>query len=114
MRKIRKLTEKERSFAEVHHDMIYRFLTHFHLSETDYYDIVVFGYLAAVQEYVSLEHLQGYSFSTIAWMQMLNSLSEYRLYANRPKRKAHTVAFHEESHISELDHYTYRMKGDRL
>ncbi|WP_070090111.1 RNA polymerase sigma factor [Merdimonas faecis] len=103
MRKIHKLTEQERSFAEVHHDMIYRFLTHFHLSEDDYYDVVVFGYLLAVQEYVSLEPLQDYSFSTIAWTRMLHSLSEYNRYVNRSKRKAITVAFQDENHIAELN-----------
>ena len=47
MRKIQPLTPKEQLYAEKHHEMIYHFLSHYQLDETEYYDVVVFGYLAA-------------------------------------------------------------------
>ena len=52
MRKIQPLTPKEQLYAEKHHEMIYHFLSHYQLDETEYYDVVVFGYLAAIQEYI--------------------------------------------------------------
>ena len=49
MKKITVLSENERQFADKHHDTVLHFLSHFHLKMADYYDVVIFGYLSAVQ-----------------------------------------------------------------
>lgn len=43
------MTDEERDFAEQHHDMVYKFLRAHRLPEPEYYDVVIFGYLEAVQ-----------------------------------------------------------------
>ena len=43
------MTDEERDFAEQHHDMVYKFLRTHRLPESEYYDVVIFGYLEAVQ-----------------------------------------------------------------
>lgn len=53
MKKITVLSENERQFADKHHDTVLHFLSHFHLKMADYYDVVIFGYLSAVQSYLS-------------------------------------------------------------
>ena len=89
------LTCKQQRFAEQNHDLVYAFLNENDLPVSDYYDIVIFGYLSAVQRYLSDEHLQRYQFSTVAWKQMNRSLSNYYKYLSRPKRCAPTVSFDE-------------------
>ena len=62
------LTEQESAFAAEHHSLIYRFLSKKGLSEDEYYDIVVFGYLNGVRKYFRRAELrQQYSFTTLAW-----------------------------------------------
>ena len=56
MRKIQPLTPEEQLYAEKHHEMLYHFLSHYQLDETEYFDVVVFGYLAAIQEYFRKPH----------------------------------------------------------
>ena len=51
MSRLHELTHLQRQFAEEHQDTVFRFLSHKNLSVEDYYDIVIFGYLQAVQEY---------------------------------------------------------------
>lgn len=73
------LNEEQQVFAALHHNLIYEYLYHNKLSENDYYDIVVFGYLRACKRYLEQEELRQYSFTTIAWKAMDSSVnSEYR------------------------------------
>ena len=51
MKRLHELTHLQRQFAEEHQDTVFRFLSHKGLPVEDYYDIVIFGYLHAVQEY---------------------------------------------------------------
>ena len=51
MRALRPMTQEEREFAEQHHDLVTDFLRYRHLPADDFYDIVIFGYLSAVQQY---------------------------------------------------------------
>ena len=48
---LEKLSVIERKFAEENHNLIYGFLHKHGYSIEDFYSIVVFGYLKAVQEY---------------------------------------------------------------
>ncbi len=86
------LTSEQRKFASDHHNLIYAFLNSKNLSDDDFYDIIVFGYLHAVQEYCNKPELKQYSFTTIAWKDMNQSLSNYFRNQNRQKRYCYTIS----------------------
>ncbi len=92
MKRLHELTYLQRQFAEEHQDTVLRFLSRMGLPIDDYYDIVIFGYLQAVQEYDENPALSRFQFDTIAWTKMNDCLSRHYTYANRPKRKAPTVS----------------------
>ena len=72
------LTLEQQTFAENHHNLVCAFLHTKKLSQDDYYDVVIFGYLRAVQQYcVRADLRQKYSFSTIAWRKMTDDLYKY-------------------------------------
>lgn len=85
-------TDERNIFATDHHGLVYSFLRNNYLSEDDYYDIVIFGYLKAVEDYFNKPELQQYSFATIAWKAMLRSLSRHYKSENCLKRKADVVS----------------------
>lgn len=105
MKKIYRLSPEERCFASEHHENVKKFLSHYQLPEDEYYDVVIFGYLLAVQEYLGDPKLQKYSFKTIAWNQMHSALVDEYRYRNRQKRKAVTTAYREETAIKELNQF---------
>jgi DNA-directed RNA polymerase specialized sigma24 family protein len=86
------LTLEQQTFAAEHHNLVYRYLNQRHLPENDFYDIVIFGYLKAVQTYLEREELRQYEFSTIAWTRMRSSVIDYYRAQNRPKRKAEILS----------------------
>ena len=43
------LTKEQQDFAAEHHGLVYKFLNDNHLPEDEFYDVVIFGYLKAVQ-----------------------------------------------------------------
>ena len=89
MKKIYPLSDRQRDYAGEHVGIVYSFLHRNFLPVDDYYDIVIFGYLAAVQQYDEDRRLQSrYSFSTIAWRQMQFSVYDYYRSCSRQKRKA--------------------------
>ncbi len=94
MKRLHELTHLQRQFAEEHQDTVFRFLSHKGLPVEDYYDIVIFGYLQAVQEYDENPALSRFRFSTIAWTKMGDCLGKHYAYENKPKRKAPTVSIH--------------------
>ena len=101
--KLHELTREQQIFAEEHHSLIYAFLHDRKLREDDYYDVIVFGYLQAVQKYLLREDLrQQYAFSTIAWRAMERNLGDYYRAQSRPARKAITISF--DAFVSALDH----------
>ena len=71
MSRLHEMTPLQRQFAEEHQDTVFRFLSHKNLSIEDYYDIVIFGYLQAVQEYDENPALSRFQFNTIAWTKMM-------------------------------------------
>lgn len=89
------LTKKQRDFAIENHNLVYDFLNKKKLPESVFYDVVIFGYLRAVQEYCDRPSLHEHHFSTIAWKRMRSSLSNYYKYLSRPKRNAPTVSLDE-------------------
>ena len=92
MSRLHELTHLQRQFAEEHQETVLRFLSRMRLPVEDYYDIVIFGYLQAVQEYDENPALSRFQFDTIAWTKMSDCLGKHYAYANRPKRKAPTVS----------------------
>ncbi len=94
MSRLHEMTPLQRQFAEEHQDTVFRFLSHKNLSIEDYYDIVIFGYLQAVQEYDENPALSRFQFNTIAWTKMSDCLGKHFSYENKPKRKAPTVSIH--------------------
>ena len=64
------LNETQRIFADKNHNLVYKFLHEKNLTASEYYDIVIFGYLRAVQRYLTDPNLAGYSFATVAWRAM--------------------------------------------
>lgn len=92
---LRQFTKEEQQFAEENHDLVYAFLNEKKLSEDEYYDVVVFGYLRAVQEYCETTKLRKYKFSTLAWKRMQHTLADYYKYIASPKRNAQVISLDE-------------------
>ena len=82
------LTEKQKQLAEANHNLVYEFLNTNNLPESQYYDVIIFGFLCAAQEYCENPKLQKYSFSTVAWRQMNQELFKHRKYLERKKKSA--------------------------
>ena len=92
---LRPFTKKEQQFAEKNHDLVYAFLNEKKLSEDDYYDVVVFGYLKAVKANFDKSRTKKCSFSTLAWSKMQGELSNYYKYLDSSKRNATVISFDE-------------------
>lgn len=91
--KLHELTREQQTFAEDNHNLIYTFLRAKRLRPDDYYDVIVFGYLRAVQKYLLREDLRSqYEFSTIAWRAMECDLGKHYKAQSRPMRRAVTVS----------------------
>lgn len=92
---VRPLTKEQQHFAEENHHLVFTFLNERELPESVFYDVVIFGYLRAVQEYCEVPSLHRFKFSTLAWKRMRSSLSNYYKYLSRPKRSVPTVSLDE-------------------
>jgi len=82
------MIREQQDFAATNHSLVFKFLNKKHLGEDEYYDIVIFGYLRAVQKYIQRSELHRYKFSTIAWSAMETDVKNYHEYKNRHMRKA--------------------------
>ena len=90
---LKELTTNQQSFATEHHNLVYTFLKKKKLHSDEYYDVIIFGYLRAVQKYLIRSNLRTrYSFSTIAWRAMECELSNHRIANSRLKRRGTTVS----------------------
>lgn len=87
------LTAEQQRFAAERHGLVFSFLRSRGLDESEFYDVVIFGYLKAVKEYLAKPLLrQKCEFSTIAYQGMKNELYKYYEKQNRQKRKAFTIS----------------------
>lgn len=68
------LQYERESFITEHHNLVYKFLNVMGLPISEYYDVVIFGFLKAVDDYLSKERLRSFSFTTIAWKDMKRCL----------------------------------------
>lgn len=90
MRALRPMTPKEREFAEQYHDLVLNFLHYRHLPMNDFYDIVIFGYLSAVQQYFR-NPPPDVTFKAMAFRAMKDSVLREGEYQTRAKRCGITV-----------------------
>jgi len=86
------LTVEQQKFAADNHGLVYSFLNSRRLCEDDFYDIVIFGFLRAVKRYSDEPKARQYAFSTIAWREMVQSLSNYYKSLTRQKRQAYVIS----------------------
>lgn len=84
------LNDTQRIFAEKNHNLVYKFLHKKNLPASEYYDIVIFGYLRAVQRYLTDPNLAGYSFGTVAWRAMEGEVANTR---RTDKRRFRVIRF---------------------
>lgn len=91
MRVLRPMTQEEREFAEQKHDLVIDFLCCKHLPMNDFYDVVIFGYLSAVQQYFR-NPPTGVPFKAMALRAMKDSILRDGEYNARAKRCGFTVS----------------------
>lgn len=88
------LTKEQQDFAAENHALVYKFLRDKCLPEDEFYDVVIFGYLKAVRDYLTRENLRKYTFATIAWKAMFRSLSNYFTKQMRKKHRSACFSIH--------------------
>jgi DNA-directed RNA polymerase specialized sigma24 family protein len=88
------LTKEQQEFAAEHHGLVYKFLNDNHLPDDEFYDVVIFPYLKAVQDYFSDESAQRYSFAAIARHRMRLCVYDYFRSQARRKRNAEILSIH--------------------
>lgn len=81
----RAMTEPERLFATNNIEVVYQFLSWYGLNYDEFYDVIIFGYLRAVQIYIDR---QDHCFKCIAWNQMKGELSNQFRMMKSKKRAA--------------------------
>lgn len=90
MRALRPMTREERDFAAQRHDLVIAFLHYRHLPMDDFYDVVIFGYLSAVQQYFR-NPPAGVEFEAMAFRAMKDAVLREGEYYSRAKRCGVTV-----------------------
>lgn len=90
MRALRPMTQEEREFAEQNHDLVIDFLRFKRLPLDDFYDVVIFGYLSAVQQYFR-NPPAGVAFKAMAFRAMKDAVLREGEYHARTKRCGTTV-----------------------
>lgn len=101
MRALRPMTQEEREFAEQHHNLVIDFLRYRRLPTDDFYDIVIFGYLSAVQQYFR-NPPAGVKFKAMAFRAMKDAILRDGEYNARAKRCGCTVSLDTEGRHSTI------------
>ena len=89
------MNDEQRKLAAENHNLVYAFLEENKLPESQFYDVVIFGYLCAVQEYCENPKLRKYKFGTVAWRKMTCELKDHQRYLSTQKKAYHTVSLHD-------------------
>jgi len=84
------MTQEEREFAERKHSLVLDFLRFKRLPMDDFYDVVIFGYLSAVQQYFR-DPPTGVCFKAMAFRAMKDAVLRDHEYHARAKRSGFTV-----------------------
>ena len=90
MRALRPMTQEERDFAEQHHNLVIDFLRYRRLPMDEFYDVVIFGYLSAVQQYIRNPPV-GVNFKAMAFRAMKDAVLRESECRTRAKRCGVTV-----------------------
>ena len=112
MRALRPMTQEEREFAEQNHDLVIDFLRFKRLPMEDFYDVVVFGYLSAVQQYIRSPPV-GVDFQTMAFRAMKDSVLREGEYHSRAKRYGVAVSLNDAGNITDSRQDTERQVEDK-
>jgi len=108
------MTQGEREFAEQEHQLVIDFLHYRHLPMDDFYDIVIFGYLSAVQQYLR-NPPSGVEFKTMAFRAMKDSLLREGEYHARAKRRGVTIGMDDiDSMLTNPKQNTERQVTDKV
>jgi len=91
MRALYPLTQAEQEMAEQEHQLVLDFLHCKRLPMGDFYDVVIFGYLSAVQQYIR-NPPAGVCFKAMAFRAMKDSVLQEREHNARPMRSGCTVS----------------------
>ena len=98
MRALRPMTKEEREFAEQHHDLVIGFLRRRRLPLDEFYDVVIFGYLSAVQQYFR-DPPVGVEFKAMAFRAMKDSVLREGEYHARAKRCGSAVSLNDKDNM---------------
>lgn len=90
MRALHPMPGEERDLAEQKHQLVIDFLRRKHLPMNDFYDVVIFGYLSAVQQYFR-NPPAGVKFEAMVFRAMKDSVLREGEYHARAKRCGITV-----------------------
>ena len=90
MRALHPMTNEEREFAEQRHGLVIDFLRCKRLPMDEFYDVVIFGYLSAVQQYFR-NPPAGVEFKAMAFRAMKDAVLRDGEYHARAKRCGITV-----------------------
>ena len=83
------LTEEQKAFAEINHNLVYQYLHRKNYSIEEYYNVVILDYVMACQMYLEREDLQEkYAFPVIAYMRMNSAISNHFKAKNCQCRKS--------------------------
>lgn len=86
MRKLYPLTPEERAFAEEKYPLVDKFLSMKRLDPDEWFDVVIFGFLEAVQVFIRQPERQIYDFTPFAITVMKHSVGEEWRYRTRAMR----------------------------
>lgn len=103
MKGISPLTAEEKKFAESHHQLVFSFLHQRRLNADEYYDVVIFRYLRSVKRYLTIESLQKYAFSTIAFSAMRSAVGNYQSSLRRKQTISLDEPLSNEAKMTGLD-----------
>lgn len=95
------MTNEEREFAELHHNLVIDFLRCKRLPMNEFYDVVIFGYLSAVQQYFR-DPPAGVEFRVMAFRAMKDAVLRDGEYNARAKRFGCTVSLSTTDYHSDI------------
>ncbi len=101
MRALHPMTNEEREFAEQRHGLVIDFLRCKRLPMNEFYDVVIFGYLSAVQQYFR-NPPAGVEFKAMAFRAMKDAVLRDGEYHARSKRCGYTVSLDTEGRHSTI------------
>ncbi|MDR1772419.1 MAG: hypothetical protein LBS02_17565 [Hungatella sp.] len=102
------LTEKEKKFAEQNHGLVYDFLHKRGYSIEEYYNVVIPGFLKAIQIYHRREDIRDkYAFPFISQQYMRAEIKDYFRIQDAKKRKPVEMAISLDADCSDEAFYKF-------